>query len=104
MPNSQLHGVTEKLLYQVKSEDECLIACYTERQFSCRSARYDFIKSICGLSRHDRRTSQESFRKIYPSPSSSNHHHTHSNSMSYLENQCVQGMYYYEKITLNHHP
>uniref|UniRef100_T1K7E7 ZP domain-containing protein n=1 Tax=Tetranychus urticae TaxID=32264 RepID=T1K7E7_TETUR len=81
VPNSQLHGVNEKLLNSIKSEDDCLSACFNERQFICRSVRFDHVRSICALSRHDRRTSQESFRKNI----NSNHH-----SVSYFENQCVQ--------------
>lgn len=78
IPGVQLFGYDDKLLSNVKSRDICLEKCSVEDSFVCRSARYDHTNGTCVLSRHDRRTAPEAFRRS-------------SHQAEYLENQCITG-------------
>ncbi|XP_055936562.1 uncharacterized protein LOC129966174 isoform X2 [Argiope bruennichi] len=76
IPGVQLFGYDDKPLSNIESRDVCLEKCNIEDSFVCRSARYDRLKNTCVLSRHDRRTAPEAFRKSL-------------RQVEYLENQCV---------------
>ncbi|GFU87279.1 apple domain-containing protein [Trichonephila clavipes] len=78
IPGVQLFGYDDKPLSNVESRDICLEKCSIEDSFVCRSARYDRFNKTCVLSRHDRRTAPEAFRRSL-------------RQVEYLENQCVSG-------------
>ncbi|GIX83985.1 apple domain-containing protein [Caerostris extrusa] len=70
--------VRRQALSNIESRDMCLEKCSVEDSFVCRSARYDRFNKTCVLSRHDRRTAPEAFRRSL-------------RQVEYLENQCVAG-------------
>ncbi|XP_023213334.1 uncharacterized protein LOC111616142 [Centruroides sculpturatus] len=72
----QLYGYEDKIIRSVETEDRCIQHCIGEESFICRSARYDLHNKTCVLSRHDRRTAPEAFRKS-------------RQKSYYLENQCI---------------
>ncbi|XP_054706611.1 uncharacterized protein LOC129216421 [Uloborus diversus] len=76
IPGVQLFGYDDKPLTNVESRDICLEKCSVEDSFVCRSARYDRLNKTCVLSRHDRRTAPEAFRRSL-------------HQVEYLENQCI---------------
>lgn len=76
IPSVQLFGYDDKTVRGLESRDFCLEKCSTEESFVCRSARYDSVNKTCVLSRHDRRTAPEAFRRSF-------------HQVEYLENQCI---------------
>lgn len=91
----QLYGYDDKILKNIPTKDTCLEYCSGESTFVCRSARYDGSSRSCVLSRHDRRSAPESFRKSFK-------------PVDYMENQCVSEppkcLFYQQKgRTLIHH-
>ncbi|RWS31259.1 hypothetical protein B4U80_01867 [Leptotrombidium deliense] len=74
----QLFAMDEKTLNEVFTEEQCMDACIVEKRFVCRSARYDSTNKKCVLSKYDRRTAAESFKRI------------NNNQIHYFENQCIQ--------------
>ncbi|XP_071034520.1 uncharacterized protein [Parasteatoda tepidariorum] len=76
IPGVQLFGYDDKPLTAIESRDICLEKCSVEDSFVCRSARYDRLNKTCILSRHDRRTAPEAFRRSL-------------HQVEYLENQCI---------------
>ncbi|XP_035206204.1 uncharacterized protein LOC118181225 isoform X2 [Stegodyphus dumicola] len=76
IPGVQLFGYDDKPLSNIESRDDCLERCSVEESFVCRSARYDQLNRTCVLSRHDRRTAPEAFRRSL-------------HRAEYLENQCI---------------
>ncbi|XP_068082053.1 uncharacterized protein [Anabrus simplex] len=64
----------------VQTKTECEKLCLFESGFTCRSAEFDESLSICRLSREDRRSQPNAFRRV---PGS---------SVDYLENQCVRSL------------
>ncbi|RWS12322.1 uncharacterized protein B4U79_07607, partial [Dinothrombium tinctorium] len=76
--SSQLFGLDSKHLNDVFTEEQCIEACLSERSFLCSSVRYDVVNKSCALSKYDRRSSPEAFKRI------SQFH------VVYLENQCAQ--------------
>lgn len=78
VPRFQLVGFEDRTVPHVGDQDSCLRLCATETSFVCRSTRYEASKERCVLSKHDRRTAAESFRKTGA-----------SSDLLYSENQCV---------------
>lgn len=78
VPRYQLVGFEGKSVSGVANQDACLQLCAAERAFACRSSRYETSRRRCVLSRHDRRTAAEAFRRTGE----------HADVI-YSENQCV---------------
>ncbi|CAN7937078.1 unnamed protein product, partial [Ixodes hexagonus] len=78
VPRFQLVGFEDRTLPHVVDQDSCLRLCAAETSFVCRSVRYEASKERCVLSKHDRRTAAESFKKTEA-----------SSDLLYSENQCV---------------
>nr|CAD7262146.1 unnamed protein product [Timema shepardi] len=64
----------------IQSKGECEKLCLLETSFTCRSAEFDETLNICRLSREDRRSQPNAFRRQTGSP------------IDYLENQCVRSL------------
>nr|XP_037287967.1 uncharacterized protein LOC119180929 [Rhipicephalus microplus] len=82
VPQFHLVGFEDKVVSAVADQDGCLQRCASETGFVCRSTRYEPARQRCVLSRHDRRTAAESFRKTTPEDGS-------AADVLYSENQCV---------------
>nr|XP_042909465.1 uncharacterized protein LOC107457465 [Parasteatoda tepidariorum] len=67
----------QKSINKVETRTSCIQLCLSEREFTCRSARYDEESGDCRLSPADRRTEPT---KYYRSEDS---------RVSYLENSCL---------------
>lgn len=78
VPRFQLVGFEDRTVPQVVDQDSCLRLCTAETAFVCRSTRYEASKQRCVLSKHDRRTAAEFFRKT-----------SGASELLYSENQCV---------------
>ena len=77
MTGSSLDGFDHKRVEGVEAREECARLCLLEDAFECRSAEYSAEDRTCTLSRDDRRTQPESFRKNTP-------------GIDYIENQCAR--------------
>ncbi|GAB6029738.1 hypothetical protein CHUAL_005456 [Chamberlinius hualienensis] len=71
-----LRGFNDIELKDVSSRLQCERLCLAEESFTCRSAKYDFVTSVCTLSREDRRSQPSAFVQV-------------GGSVEYLENQCI---------------
>ena len=81
IPGVQLYHYLDKTVRDVTTSDDCMSLCLSESTFSCRSAKFDAVKSLCVLSQHDRRTATEVFRQA-----------PKHDTVFYLERQCgVEG-------------
>lgn len=69
----------QKTIAKVETRTACIQLCLSEREFTCRSARYDEDSGQCKLSPADRRTEP---MKYYRSEDA---------RVSYLENSCLPG-------------
>ena len=78
VPDSALDGHDHKTRDGVESRGECARLCLAEEDFDCRAAEYDYEAKTCTLSREDRRTQPEAFRKD-------------RRGTDYIENQCAKG-------------
>eukprot|EP00095_Tigriopus_kingsejongensis_P000115 maker-scaffold983_size73474-snap-gene-0.8 protein:Tk00115 transcript:maker-scaffold983_size73474-snap-gene-0.8-mRNA-1 annotation:"PREDICTED: uncharacterized protein LOC100909276" len=74
--DSALDGFDHKMLNGVDSRGECARLCLIEVDFECRSAEFKIDSKSCILSREDRRTQPEAFRKTL--------------GVELIENQCVK--------------
>ncbi|XP_054714744.1 uncharacterized protein LOC129224331 [Uloborus diversus] len=70
-------GLYQKTITKVETRTVCIQHCLSEREFTCRSARYDEESGECKLSAADRRTEP---MKYYRSEDA---------RVSYLENSCL---------------
>ena len=70
----------QKTIAKVETRTACIQLCLSEREFTCRSARYDEDSGQCKLSSADRRTEP---MKYYGSEDA---------RVSYLENSCLPGL------------
>lgn len=84
VPRFQLVGFEDKVVPQVVDQDGCLQLCASESGFVCRSTRYEASRQRCSLSRHDRRTAAESFRRTADDEDAGG-----AADVLYSENQCV---------------
>ncbi|KAK8783862.1 hypothetical protein V5799_009773, partial [Amblyomma americanum] len=82
VPRFQLVGFEDRVVSEVVDQDGCLQLCASEASFVCRSTRYEASRQRCVLSRHDRRTAAESFRRTALDEAA-------SADVLYSENQCV---------------
>ncbi|XP_059489112.1 uncharacterized protein LOC132204551 isoform X2 [Neocloeon triangulifer] len=73
-----LEGFDDREERNVQSKTECEKLCLFETSFTCRSAEYDETQNICRLSREDRRSQPNAFRRQV------------GGNVDYLENQCVR--------------
>ncbi|CAB3367593.1 Hypothetical predicted protein [Cloeon dipterum] len=73
-----LEGFDDREERNVQSKTECEKLCLFETGFTCRSAEYDETQNICRLSREDRRSQPNAFRRQV------------GGNVDYLENQCVR--------------
>lgn len=77
----------DKILTNISSKLQCQRHCLNEKEFSCRSAEYNYDKQICLLSRNDRRSLPEAFKKS-------------NENVDYFENQCISGNISLSRIDL----
>lgn len=62
--------------YPSQSREECMMWCFRETNFECRSAEFTYSARVCVLSNQDRRTQPDSYIAT-------------TKDVEYLENQCV---------------
>ncbi|XP_065562057.1 uncharacterized protein LOC136028245 isoform X2 [Artemia franciscana] len=79
VPGKQYRSKGEKPLKNVKSRQECEIACLQESDFTCLSATYDRLVQECLVSPDSRRTNTSGYEDA-------------SAHIEYLENQCNQAV------------
>ena len=72
----RLEGYDDRVIANVPSRRDCEELCLRERGFKCRSAGYNTVTLECALSPETRRTKPDAYKK--------------SNSIEYLENQCIK--------------
>ncbi|XP_023323415.1 uncharacterized protein LOC111697594 [Eurytemora carolleeae] len=75
---SALEGFDHKEVRSIETRSECARLCLLEEEFPCRSAEFSSDSKTCILSREDRRTQPEAFKKG-----------TKPN-IDYIENQCAK--------------
>ena len=74
-----LDGYDHKRLDGIDNRGECARLCLLEEDFECRSAEYEMDTKECILSREDRRTQPEAFRRT-----------ERTLGIDYIENQCAK--------------
>lgn len=72
-----LEGYEDLSIPSVATKEDCAKHCLVETKFNCRSADYDHQNKICRLSREDKRTQPQAWRRDFGS------------QRDYLENQCA---------------
>ncbi|XP_068081538.1 uncharacterized protein [Anabrus simplex] len=75
----------------ISSGEQCGQLCLVERQFICRSARYNSRTGQCKLSAEDRRTQPDSYRGT-------------ETSIQYWENQCAASAFPGKSCSLEEYP
>jgi len=73
-----LEGFDTRIEHNVQTKTECEKLCLMETEFTCRSAEYDESLNTCNLSREDRRSQPNAFKRL------------RNSNVDYLENQCVR--------------
>ncbi|XP_025016061.1 uncharacterized protein LOC107359556 isoform X2 [Tetranychus urticae] len=81
VPGHILTGYSSKLMASPSKQD-CMIKCYSETSFQCRSANYNRATSECSLSEMDRHS--------IITPFNSDRHFRSAPGQEYIENNCVQ--------------
>ncbi|XP_053206673.1 uncharacterized protein LOC128397362, partial [Panonychus citri] len=81
VPSHILTGYTSKLASSPTKSD-CMVKCYTETSFQCRSANYNRATGECSLSEMDRHS--------IVTPFSTDRHFRSAPGQEYIENNCIQ--------------
>lgn len=68
-------------MWNLNSEENCLNACSSERQFVCRSAIYDHANKSCSLHSSDRHSVPDMLAAAESLA---------ANNLLYMENHCIQ--------------
>lgn len=83
VPGFELRVEHRKQLKSANAQD-CAELCVSERDFTCRSARYEAISGTCSLSHLDRHAlPSTSLRGVFVPATAS--------GVDYIESNCVQG-------------
>ena len=75
-----LEGFDHKTIPGTETRADCARLCLLEEDFDCRSAEYAIESKRCVLSREDRKTQPEAFRRDMA-------------GVDYIENQCTKRKY-----------
>ena len=79
VPNMMIQGMDKALIF-TSTKEACLAACLNEKNFTCRSAEYNYVTLQCRLSDSDRRTLIDGFQSVELKP---------AQGVDYFENLCM---------------